>query len=106
MSEEEYILHLFKLRKNDQHELLKQTIKLNLLKFPVEENFDLFIRNLVNHKTKGGVYLDNLKIMKGALEVFNHIKTENNLTKRFISPKEYIKMNNVDVEKLSEFSAK
>ena len=103
MSEEEYILHLFKLRKNDQHELLKQTIKLNLLKFPVEENFDLFIRNLVNHKTKGGVYLDNLKIMKGALEVFNHIKTENNLTKRFISPKEYIKMNKVDVEKLSEF---
>ena len=103
MTEEEYILHLFKLRKNNQHELIKQTIKLNSLTFPVEENFDLFIKNLVNHKTKGGVYLDNLKIMKGALEVFKHMKNENSTNKRFISPKEYIKMNNVDVENVSEF---
>ena len=37
MTKQQYILHLFKLRKNNSNELLKQCLQLNSLVFPIED---------------------------------------------------------------------
>ena len=74
MTKEEYMLHLFKLRKNNSMELLKQCLQLNLLVFPIEENFDVLLKNIAYRKTKGGEFLDNENILNAGKELYNYIK--------------------------------
>ena len=65
MTKEEYMFHLFKLRKNNSNELLRQCLLYNNLSFPIDESFDVLIKNIVNKKTKGGEFLDNENIING-----------------------------------------
>ena len=95
MTEEEYILHLLKLKKNNENECIKQTIMHNQLIYPVEENFDSLFKGLIQRKTTGGVYLDNENILKKADEVSNYLKLKNKEMKK-ISPNDYIKINKID----------
>ena len=57
MTEEEYILHLLKLKQNNENECIKQTIIQNQLIYPIEENFDILLEELIGRKTKQGNYL-------------------------------------------------
>ena len=95
MTEEEYILHLLKLKKNNENECIRQTIIHNQLIYPIEDNFDSLFKGLIQRKTTGGVYLDNENILKKADEVSNYLKLKNKEMKK-ISPNDYIKINKID----------
>ena len=101
LTEEEYILHLMKLKKNHMNELINQCLKLNHLIYPIDENFDTLLKGLANKKTKGGIYLDNPKILNKAKEVYFYIKnSEIKNRKKYISPNQYIENSKVIKEKL------
>ena len=95
MTFDDYLLHLFKLRKNNSNELLRQCIQLNEYTYSVGENFDLYLKNIYfNIET-----LKNKFILNKAKELYelikgNHIKK--NITN--MSVKEYIERNKVDEE--------
>ena len=59
MTKQQYILHLFKLRKNNSNELLKQCLQFNSLVFPIEDSFDNFIKNIVKKKLKDIELIEN-----------------------------------------------
>ena len=96
MTEEEYVLHLLKLKRNNENECIKQTIINNQLIYPMEENFDILFKGLIQRKTKGGVYLENENILKKADEVYSYLKSKNFKENRKISPNDYIKINRID----------
>lgn len=95
MTEEEYILHLLKLKQNNENECIKQTIIQNQLIYPIEENFDILLEELIGRKTKQGNYLYNEKIILKANDVYLKIKDNKN-KKNIMSPEEYININEVD----------
>ena len=102
MTKEEYMLHLFKLRKNNSMELLKQCLQFNLLVFPIEDNFDVLLKNLAYRKTKGGEFLDNENICNAGKELYNYIKNHDYSKDKKITIEEYINRNNVVLEDKSE----
>ena len=102
MTKEEYMLHLFKLRKNNSMELLKQCLQFNLLVFPIEENFDVLLKNIVHKKTKGGEFLDNENILNAGKELYNYIKVHDYSKDKKITIDEYINRNNVILEENNE----
>ena len=102
MTKEEYMIHLFKLRKNNSMELLKQCLQFNLLVFPIEENFDVLLKNIVHKKTKGGEFLDNERICNAAKELYDYIKTHDYSKDKKITIEEYINRNKVVLENKNE----
>ena len=96
MTEEEYILHLLKLKKNNENECIRQTIIHNQLIYPIEDNFDSLFKGLIQRKTTGGVYLENENILKRADEVYCYLKMKNYKDIKKISPNDYIKINRID----------
>ena len=102
MTKEEYMLHLFKLRKNNSMELLKQCLQFNLLVFPIEDNFDVLLKNLAHRKTKGGEFLDNENICNAGKELYNYIKNHDYSKDKKITIEEYINRNNVVLEDKNE----
>ena len=95
MTEEEYILHLLKLKQNNENEFIKKIIIQNQLIYPIEENFDILLEELIGRKTKQGNYLYNEKIILKANDVYLKIKNNKN-KKNIMSPEEYININEVD----------
>ena len=95
MTKEEYMFHLFKLRKNNSNELLRQCLLYNNLSFPIDESFDVLIKNIVNKKTKGGEFLDNENIINGAKELYNYLKKNTTNKTKIKSIEEYIERNKV-----------
>ena len=104
MTEEEYILFLLELRKNNQTEIIQQSDHYNSLIFPIPyDNFDELVKDLAFKKTKGGIYLDSQKAIKKAKEIYeiiskakkdnSHVNNEN--SKIIISPEEYIKKHKI-----------
>jgi hypothetical protein len=96
MTEEEYILHLLKLKKNNENECIRQTIIHNQLIYPIEDNFDSLFKGLIQRKTTGGVYLENENILKRADEVYCYLKMKNYKDIKKISPNDYIRINRID----------
>ena len=93
MTNEEYITFLLDLRLNDQLEIIHQSKRYNNLIYPINENFDNFVKNLSTKKA-GGIYLDMQNLINKATEVLNYIKQqeETNQIKLFkLTPKDYIK---------------
>ena len=97
MTKEQYILHLFKLRKNKSNELLKQCLQLNSLVFPIEDSFDNFIKNIVKKKLKDIELIENKLIYSNAKELYNYIKN-NNEKEINITIEDYINRNNIEIE--------
>ena len=103
LTKEEYILHLFKLRKNNSTELLKQCLQLNSFIYPIEESFDLFIKDIVFKKIKSEDILNNNELMTKAKELYDYIKSENSNKKIYKkSIEEYIEMNKLNIERNEE----
>ena len=97
MTKQQYILHLFKLRKNNSNELLKQCLQLNSLVFPIEDSFDNFIKFIVKKKIKDIELIENKLIYSKAKELYNFIK--NNHEKEInITIEDYINRNNIENE--------
>ena len=93
MTNEEYISFLLDLRLNDQMEIIHQSKRYNNLIYPINENFDNFVKNLSTKKA-GGIYLDMQNLINKAKEVLNYIQQqeETNQIKLFkLTPKDYIK---------------
>ena len=103
LTKEEYILHLFKLRKNNSTELLKQCLQLNSFIYPIEESFDLFIKDIVFKKIKSEDILNNNELMTKAKELYDYIKSEYSNKKIYKkSIEEYIEMNKLNIERNEE----
>ena len=103
LTKEEYILHLFKLRKNNSTELLEQCLQLNSFIYPIEESFDLFIKDIVFKKIKSEDILNNNELMTKAKELYDYIKSENSNKKIYKkSIEEYIEMNKLNIERNEE----
>ena len=104
MTKQQYILHLFKLRKNNSNELLKQCLQFNSLVFPIEDSFDNFLKLIVKKKIKDIELIENKLIYSKAKELYNYIKN-NNKKETNITIEDYIKRNNIENEdEESEYS--
>ena len=104
MTKQQYILHLFKLRKNNSNELLKQCLQLNSLVFPIEDSFDNFLKSIVKKKIKDIELIENKLIYSKAKELYNYI-TNNNKKETNITIEDYINRNNIENEdEESEYS--
>lgn len=101
MTENEYITHLLKLRKNNEIDLLKQCIQLNNLTYPIgDENFDVFIKNVAYQKSKGTIYQDNPEIIAKTKEALKYLRShQSDIEKEnsAMAVEDYINMNKVDV---------
>ncbi len=95
MTKDEYLYHLFKLRRNNSHELLRQCIQLNHTIFPVDESFDLYIKNIANKVSNE--FLENKFITDKAIELYEYIKSNDSKIKTTnISIERYIERNKVE----------
>ena len=99
LTKEEYLLHLFKLRKNHSNELLRQCLQLNSYTYPIDGSFDFFIKDIVFKKIKNEDILKNKELYTKAKELYDYIKSENSnkiIYKKSIE--EYIEMNNIEID--------
>ena len=98
MTEEEYILHLLKLRKNGQKELIQNCIRQNAFSCPLPyEHFDDLLFDLNNNKTKGGIFIDSELILSKAKEVCKYILTKEYKIKLIKNePEKFINENDVN----------
>lgn len=107
LTEEEYIFHLFKLRRNNEIEQLNQCIELNNLIYPIgDENFDTFIKNIAFQKGNGTMYQDNQNIIEKAKETLKFLKTHSaraTSQNREITIEQYIEINKVEKHKFIKF---
>ena len=97
MDEEEFILHLLKLRKYNQNELIIQCLRCNALIFAIPtERLDDLILDL--QKKKSNYYLYKKTIINKAKEVYEYINKKENSNKNIknISPEDYIALFEVD----------
>ena len=97
MDEEEFILHLLKLRKYNQNELIIQCLRCNALNFAIPtERLDDLILDL--QKKKSNYYLYKKTIINKAKEVYEYINKNENSNKNIknISPEDYIALFEVD----------
>ena len=102
MNEEEFILYLLKLRKNNQKELLNHCIKYNTNSFSfTHEILSDFIFNLEKKSLKKGIILKNKNMINAAKDVIKSLKlneeTNDNQTKE-ITPEKYISLSEIDNE--------
>lgn len=102
MNEEEYIIYLLKLRKNNQKELLNHCIKYNTNSFSfTNESLSDFIFNSQKKKLKKGIILKNKNISNAAKDVIKHLKLNeeiNDKQMKNITPEKYISLSEIDNE--------
>ena len=105
MTEEEFILHLLKLRKNGQKELIQNCLRQNAFSCSLPyEHFDDLLYDLNNNKTKGGIFIDSELILNKAQEVCKYILTEEYKIKLIKNePEAFINENDVN-EKIKNIS--
>ena len=97
MSEEEFILHLLKLRIYNQNELIIQCLRKNSLIFSIpNERFDDFLFDLKNKK----IFIEKKRLISKAEEVYDYLNSEeyinNKNSIKNISPEGYISQFDVD----------
>lgn len=102
LTEEEYLFHLFKLRDNQEPELLKECIRLNNCVYPIgEDNFDNFVKNIAYQKGRGQTYQDSPRIIARAKETLKklHVNPEKDKEryKGKLTIEEYLDMNKVEL---------
>lgn len=97
MNEEEFILHLLKLRIYNQNELIIQCLRKNSLIFSIpNERFDDFLFDLKHKK----IFIEKKRLISKAEEVYDYLNSEeyiNNKNRiKNISPEGYISQFDVD----------
>ena len=100
MNEEEFILYLLKLRKNNQKELLNLCIKYNagIFSFNSELLSD-FLFNLEKNKKKIGDIFNNEKIIDEAYDVIKFMRLKRNINNKKIKnyqPEKYLSLSDID----------
>ena len=98
MNEEDFLMHLFKLKRYNQNELIIRCLRQNSLFFSIpNENFDDFLKNFQN---KSYSLLYKKKIINEAKELYKYINSEeyiNNKDKKInITPEKYISLLDID----------
>ena len=103
MNEDEFILHLLKLRKYNQIELLNHCIRLNAYLFSFSQKLLVdFLLNLGIKKIKLNNILKNEFLIKEAKNVIKYLKSKennnlnNNNSIKNISPEKYISLSEID----------
>ena len=99
MSEDEFVLHLLKLRKYNQIELIIHCIKLNAHLFSFTQKILVdFMLNLGNKKIKLDIILKNENLIKEAIKVIKYLRSKENNNNGIenISIKKYISLSEVD----------
>lgn len=102
MNEEEFIIYLLKLRKNNQKELLNLCIKYNagIFSFNSELLSD-FLFNLEKNRKKIGDIFNNEKIIDEAYDVIKSMRLKRNINNKKIknySPEKYLSLSDIDEE--------
>lgn len=93
LNEEEYIEHLLVLRKNNETEMLRNTITLNKNIYHIEENFDLWLNNILSKK-EDPPYSNELFVK--IEETLTYIKKNSNTNiNNPITPEEYMEKINI-----------
>ena len=97
MNEEEFILHLLKLRIYNQNELIIQCLRKNSLIFSIpNERFDDFLFDLKHKK----IFIEKKRLISKAEEVYDYLNSEeyinNKNSIKNISPEGYISQFDVD----------
>ena len=97
MSEEEFILHLLKLRIYNQNELIIQCLRKNSLIFSIpNERFDDFLFGLKNKK----IFIEKKRLISKAEEVYEYLNSEDYINSKNsiknISPEGYLSQFDVD----------
>ena len=103
LTEEEYLSYLIKLRKNYEISLLKKTIELNFSKFDVEENFDVYLKQLYEDYCKNpGNLKYSQKTYEKIIEIVK-IKSKPSLieSNKEITPDLFIQSNKIEEDKLN-----
>ena len=103
MNEEEFILYLLKLRKNNQKEILNQCIKFNAHNFSLNQELLIeFLLNLESNNMQKGFIYKSRKIIKAVKNLVKHIKLNeddvNEIKTENISPEKYISFLEIDEE--------
>ena len=101
MDEEEFVLHLLKLRKFNQNELIIQCLRLNSLNFTLPtERFDDLLFYLQNTKKKKDFFVYSKKVINKAKEVYRYINSDeyiiNKKKIKNIHPENYISLFEVE----------
>ena len=101
LTEEEYLFHLFKLRDNREHELLKECIRLNNCVYPIgEDNFDTLVKNIVYQQGRGQMYQDYPRIISRAKETLaklNHSDKDKDSLIGNLTTEQYINQTKVEL---------
>ena len=103
LNEEEYLNYLMKLRNNNEIEVLKRTIEMNLYNFEIGENFDLTIKKLYDDYMSKPINLKySSKTYEKIIETEKNIKANSFLNNIYdeIMPELYIKSNQIENENL------
>ena len=93
LNEEEYIEHLLVLRKNNEMELLRNTISANNNIFHIEENFDSWIQNILKRKDDSA-YSDALIAKMEKVMNYAKYNIQNTFGEK-VTPEQYIETLNL-----------
>ena len=102
LTEEEYLSYLVRIRKNNQIDILKNTIELNLYKFDVEENFDVYLKKLYeDYFLNPGNLKYSQKTYEKIIEFIKNNKSNTSIEQNEeITPELFIKLNNLEEQNL------
>ena len=96
LNESEYLLHLIKLKINRENELLRTIMAINRKNFNLGEEFDNFIREIIEEYEKNNKK-NSLNITPKLYEILKQIiKEENEITNNENKPKEIFEITNID----------
>ena len=101
MNEEDFILHILKLKKYNQNELILQCLRQNNSNFSIaNEKFEDILNELKNINSKESLSYDKRRISKEISELYKYINSEEYINSKKgilnISPEKY--MSSIDVE--------
>jgi CRP-like cAMP-binding protein len=111
LNEEEFIMFLLKLRKNNELELLRINILNNIQCFDIKEDFDKWLKDIVyankrngnHHKRFSDELYTKMEQLQTHIEFFNNAyksssssPSQDHLTNLTVTPPIYIKLNNID----------
>jgi len=101
MDEEDFIMHLLKLRRYNENELINQCLRQNALIFSLPtENLDELLYDFKKKKIKKGFFTKKKKVINKIKEVYNYINSEQYINDKKniknITPENYISLIEVD----------
>lgn len=97
LNEEEYVMHLLKLRKNKETEILRQTLSINKNLFEINDNFDQWMKTNVSIYESNSSNLKRYsnEVYQTMIKVQKLIQIEDQSIELKITPEIYIQINKI-----------